>query len=260
MTPPDFHAAWKPCPDLPNLPDHSPFYSLTSAHPLVTSIPAYTAGHPNVIIVSSTRITSISITVKDLRELVSHNSLIYQELIILSLEVLCKDHGGSYLDPSFFTTLKDHNWSYISWWFASRHTATVSHPHLTADKISIPIHIHGNHWVALCRRILDNRIVFLYFDDMNNSRTEEIIKGVLYSSKVSREFCPVDSLWINCKAINSKNHTGTCSNVVTPTATPVYAYSLHEPKPSTPGHDMDDQFAAIRSCSSSLPLLSLNYK
>jgi hypothetical protein len=62
--------------------------------------------------------------------------------------------------------------------------------------IIIPIHVHGSHWVILCRRIINKQIFFLYADDMNLSNTEESIKSQY--SNTDFNFHPPNSIWINC--------------------------------------------------------------
>lgn len=203
---PPFYEEWRPPHELPTLQDSSAFNTLIISNTVIQNLPIYTAGRPDKIIATSTANTAISITVQGLWELISHNSQIYHELIILSLEGLCKTYGGHYLDPSFFTSLRDHNWAYIANRFAPPQLASMTRPTLMANRIAIPVHIYGNHWVALCRQVIDGKVTFMYSDDLNNSNTEATIKGLLYSSKVSRVFCPKSSIWINWKTINYFPH------------------------------------------------------
>jgi hypothetical protein len=129
-------------------------------------------GDPSTIISRSANNHQISITIQDLRELLTHNSPIYHELIILSLEVISHHYNSHYLDPSFFTNLQLHGWSYISNWFAPSNAMATSRPSLQSSIITIPVHINNNHWVAMCRRYFRGQVEFYFADDLNNPSTE----------------------------------------------------------------------------------------
>jgi hypothetical protein len=124
-TTPQFEGHWQPTHELSTLHDTHPFLSLFLRNSILEETPIYTGGLPNSIIARSTRNSNMYITVKDLRELVSHNNQIYHELIKLSMEVLYVQHNGHYIDPSFSTNLSDHNWGYVSSQFATTRSAMI---------------------------------------------------------------------------------------------------------------------------------------
>jgi len=89
----------------------------------------------------------MQITNMGFQDLLSHGSMIYHELLILSLEVICAQFNSNYLDPSFSPLLQQHSWDYISRCFAPAGQQTMGHPSLSCPSICIPIHINGNHWI-----------------------------------------------------------------------------------------------------------------
>jgi len=75
----------------------------------INLICSFTQGNPLTTIVRPARAPDIHISVRDIRELISHNSPKYHELIILILEAICSTFNSHYIDPSLFTTLRSHN-------------------------------------------------------------------------------------------------------------------------------------------------------
>jgi len=193
--------------------------------------------------------------VQDLRDLVSYNSQIYHELIKLSLKVICQQQQAHYMNPAFFTNLSNHNWEYIINQFAHTRNTTISLPAMTSKKIAIPIHIHGNHWVALCQRIIYNQVVFLYSDDLNDPlQMEQQIKRILFSSKVSREFCPRASSWVSCRSQRYVPHSNECAPrttlapaVMLDHPDPPYITWLHESELGSAVPNLDGKPITVRS-------------
>jgi hypothetical protein len=152
--------------------DH-PFQMLLQSNN-ISRIREYTQGEPTQKVIWSTQTPQISILVQDMRDLISHNSMIYHELLILSLEILCHEFQASYLDPSFFTLLRDHGWCYVSNRFSAMDDY-IAQPNIESPSMAIPIHINGSHWVALCRMIKNGRTYILHADDLNCPTTEREI-------------------------------------------------------------------------------------
>jgi len=69
--------------------------------------------------------------------------------------------------------------------------------------------------------------MFFYSGNLNNKRTEEKIKQVLFSSKVWRDFCPRTSQWATCTSMNYAPHSNECG----PCTTLALAVMLAHPDP-----------------------------
>ena len=110
----------------------------------------YTQGLANKIILRLADSPSITVTTEELRNIISHNTPIHHEGIILSLAIICAHTGCKYIDPAFYPLLRAQGWSAVSRWF-SRHPQS-SKPSLMHDDILVPLHINNNHWVAFIRK------------------------------------------------------------------------------------------------------------
>jgi len=94
--------------------------------------------------------------------------------------------------------------------FASRHARKVDRPHLIHDKIiPIPLFVNGNHWIALCRRIINGRVHFYYSDDLNSPQTDSRMHHLLRASTDST-FYPPDSVWVPCSSTKYTPHSNEC--------------------------------------------------
>jgi hypothetical protein len=175
----------------------------------ISRIREYTQGEPTQKVIWSTQTPQISILVQDMRDLISHNSMIYHELLILSLEILCHEFQASYLDQSFFTLLRDHGWCYVSNRFSAMDDY-IAQPNIESPSMAIPIHINGSHWVALCRMIKNGRTYILHADDLNCPTTEREICRTLFSPSTSRAFCPTNSIWTRCSNYTYRPHSNEC--------------------------------------------------
>lgn len=129
------------------------------------------------------------LTTRDLRDILNHNTPIYHESLILSLEVICTAYDGIYLDPSFISTLRTQGWEGVSNRFVPAQCSTIAQPHLHHPNIAIPVHINGDHWVALCRRVIQGTTYFYYADDLNSPRIETTIRRLLQHHSCE-EFAP----------------------------------------------------------------------
>jgi hypothetical protein len=112
----------------------------------------YMQGPPSLVILWSSRNQNITVTVKVLQDLVTPTSPIYHELIILGLENACQIYRGAYLEHAFFPILKTNGWSEVTNWFSDGSISGVSQPNYLHHNISLTVHAHGNHWVAVCRQ------------------------------------------------------------------------------------------------------------
>jgi hypothetical protein len=101
-------------------------------------------------------------------------------------------------------------WAAVSNRFRPPSTETKRQPSLDNPNTSIPVHVNGNHWVALSRRKVNGAVYFLYADDLNSKRTEEKVKAVLYGIGVDPVFCPSNSIWINCRNCTCWPHSNEC--------------------------------------------------
>jgi len=195
--------AWKPdCTQQNSHCQSHPFSQLiTEEHKAL--IKEYTQGPPRQQILCSTRNAQISISVTDLRELIAPTSPIYQELLILGLEIACPIFQESYLEPAFFPILQQNGWSGVKNWFVNNRSYN-HHPNL-----SIPVHIMGNHWVAVCRRTDSSLTTFYYADDINDASIETTIKNLLFVN-APQYFCPLGSRWVSCENTTYRPHSNEC--------------------------------------------------
>ena len=206
--------------DLPQTPRWSPNTSLTmerASDPFgqllqeldLNIIPTFCHG-PSTTVLRLCRKTDIHITTNDMRDIISHNSPIYHESLVLGLELLCATYNSSYVDPSFIPILKTQGWSKVEKRFSEtelRHR--IDHPFYGYPSIAIPVHVGGSHWVALCRRIINGITYFLYADDLNNHTTEYNLRRLIKNCTCPN-FCPSNSQWINCSTPNFQPHSNEC--------------------------------------------------
>jgi hypothetical protein len=106
----------------------------------------------------------------------------YYELLVLSLETLCKNFDSTYLDPSFYPTLRYHGYTSIIRWFRPAGRSSITQPSIDHHNIAIPIHAKGCHWLAVCHRRLAS------------------VPGLV----------PRDAIWINCENNTYQPHSNEC--------------------------------------------------
>jgi len=209
-------------------------YSQTKTHPLAHLIQysnlelrkRYTQGHKLSPFLRSQAQQSIHNTTQDLRNLITLNSPIYHELLILSLETLSTTfNSSSYVDPSFVTVLQTQGWNAVSNRFNRNHS--IRRSSLSHHSIAFPIYINNNHWVALCRKIIDGKTYFLYSDDLQNAKTERDVKKLLITN-ASNKLYPNNSTWISCKTSTSTRHSNECG----PRTILALAIMMSHPRPS----------------------------
>lgn len=207
---PSLIPSWQPNHLLPALPPTDPFGQLLVNQDLSTIL-KYCQGTSDTVL-RLYRKPDIHITTKDIRDIISHNTPIYHESLILCLELICATYNGSYVDPSFIPTLKTQGWAAVARRFHSPTRAsapTLDHPSLNHSSIAIPVHVNGFHWAALCRRIIHGVVYFFYADDMNSSSVEHSLKRLILRSTNS-DFAPSNSIWVNCKTPNFRPHSNEC--------------------------------------------------
>jgi hypothetical protein len=200
---------WNPTTHLP-LENHTthPFGQLLKTHYL-SIIPHYCQGN-SVTIIRSIHNHEMHITTNDLRDIISPNRPIYHENLVLSLELLCNQFEGSYMDPSFYPTLRDQGWPHIKRRFASTlQCSSISKPSFESPTIAIPIHVNGDHWIALCRRVINGITYFFYADDMNRTNIECTIKNHIFKH-TDTSFCPPTAQWITCRTPTFTPHQNEC--------------------------------------------------
>jgi hypothetical protein len=201
--------AWRP-PSLPqadlNLPIH-PFHQLILRYPTV-SITKYCQLPSSTTIARGASALEIHITTKDLRDIISHGSPIYQESLVLSLETICDKYNAGYLDPSFYPVLHRQGWLGVSNRFNRKNIFSRTQPHLMQEIIAIPLHVNNNHWVAVCRRIINGIDHFVYSNDLNHNRTENEVRQTL--SHTTDAFYPKNSVWVNCRGTTYLPHSNEC--------------------------------------------------
>ena len=199
---------WKPQVVLPKADSADPFGQLLQQFDLEV-IKLYCQG-PSTTILRLFRKTDIHITNKDIRDIISHNSPIYHESLVLGLELLCATYNSSYVDPSFIPTLKTLGWSAVAPRFSPtnlRHR--IDRPSYAHPSIAIPIHIGGFHWAALCRRIINGITYFFYADDLNSRTIEHELKRLIMKC-TNPDLCPANSQWINCSTPIFRPHSNEC--------------------------------------------------
>jgi len=79
-------------------------------------------------------------------------------------------------------------------------------------KIAIPMFLNRNHWVAVCRRIINGRMYFFYADDMSGSTNEQMIQCLPSNAQTDSEFHPPKSIWVLCKNIFYRPHSNECGS------------------------------------------------
>lgn len=81
---------------------------------------------------------------------------------------------------------------------------------MSDSTILIPIHINGFHWVAIARKIIHNKVILLYADDLQSESIERTIKCKYSQANTSPEFHPNDTSWISCQSYKYLPHSNEC--------------------------------------------------
>jgi len=139
--------------------------------------------------------------------------MINQQILKLYLHLLAYHCNITFLDPGFFPALRDQGCSAVKSWFAlqnrRRSPRSDSRPHLTGESvIAIPCFVHDCHWVAVTRREVAGRILFLYADDLNSPTTEASVRQMF--SMCGKDFFPDSAVWVTCKNYTYSPHSNEC--------------------------------------------------
>jgi hypothetical protein len=117
-------------------------------------IPTFCHG-PSATVLRLCRKTDIHITTKDMRDIISHNSPIYHESLVLGLELLCATYNSSYVDPSFIPTLRTQGSSKVEKRFSAKELRhRIDHPFYGYQSIAIPVQFKTPHYELHLSRLL----------------------------------------------------------------------------------------------------------
>lgn len=157
------------------------------------------------------------LTPANIISLLSHGTATNDEVIHQYLSVLRTfSDDVSFVDTNFSRDLKEKRWPYAYQKYFDTPThchrqRTTLKPSLASSPIIlIPIHINEFHWVALACRRINNKILFLYSDDLNNDNTESIVKEQYSTFFTDSDFHPHDALWMNCHSSTYIEHSNEC--------------------------------------------------
>jgi hypothetical protein len=170
--------------------------------------------YPNASPISYTQTTITSITNSDLIAFDSHTP----DSIIYNILTLCRKANPilKFLDPQFSSAISKHGWhqSYKKIFLhenSSRYARTTQHkPFIHDPIILIPFFVSDSHWVAVVHRIINNRIYFLYSDDLNCGPIYDSVRDILSHHNTSSIIHPQNAVWINVKAITYYPHSNEC--------------------------------------------------
>jgi hypothetical protein len=130
----------------------------------------------NCVVMYSETKPAIYLTVDDIRNLISSNSMTNDDTMDLYLEIFCQHFHLSYVCPQIIPLLRTEGWKHVQRFFVevrSSHSRTTHRPQLQGEPaIAIPCFVEGNHWVGLVRRESRGKVLFLYADDLNNLSVE----------------------------------------------------------------------------------------
>jgi hypothetical protein len=150
-------------------------------------------------------------TTESLRELLSHGSMILDNVLNVVLEILCTAKVINYLSTYFNTLLRmERNRLCLKRWIAlSKSKRRVHKPMINDPVILIPCHLNTNHSVAVVRRIIQRRVHFFYADDLNQSTTEQTLKQLLIR-ETDTKFYPLNAVWVKCPSTTFQPHSNKC--------------------------------------------------
>jgi hypothetical protein len=185
--------------DLPNPCKHSTYSQLPicrSNHPLDTSISLTHIQHiqqqffqslsnPSNPLTLSTGVHSSDINLSSFSKLLQFGQPIDDSIIQSFLTIMVANNPKTkVLDTNFSRDLINKGWEAAFYKYflhsSSSRYAQRSQKKTTINTpiILIPFHIHDAHWVTITHRIIQNRVYFLYSDDMNSPNTKERIQVI----------------------------------------------------------------------------------
>jgi len=122
------------------------------------------------------------VTTACLRDLLTHGAMTNDAILNTFLAILCAEHDTTFLSTFIIYILRrDKSWEGVRHWFAtSPSLQTTSTPLVNSTSpIFIPCHVNDSHWVVVVRRVIKNRVCFLYADDLNQLKTEDELRTLL---------------------------------------------------------------------------------
>lgn len=137
---------------------------------------------PDDVIVYVTHSRAQLVTTASLRRLLSHGEMTDDTILNTFLAILSDAYDEAFLSTFFIHILnRDQSWEGVQHWFAQYPIfETFSEPLLNSSRpILIPCHVNGAHWVGMVRRVIANKVYFLYADDLNSASTENRMKHLL---------------------------------------------------------------------------------
>jgi hypothetical protein len=155
---------------------------------------------PEDVIVYLSHSKAQTVTTASIRELLSHGEMTNDSILNTFLAILCDAHNVAFLSTFFIHILKrDKSWEGVQHWFAQYPIfETYSVPFVTSNRpILIPCHVNGAHWVGIVRRVIANKVYFLYADGLNSVSMENRMKDLL-QTHTPPEFYPHDAIWLTC--------------------------------------------------------------
>lgn len=208
---PTQQADWRPSKILPHRNTVHPIAQLMNEHDY-KNIQNHSCVSNETLLISDTTQRELFFTGKQLKDLITPGTMTNDNTMTLYLERICAIYHIKFLSTFFFTVLRrDKSWQRVARWFKSpMNTQQTKKPLITGEQaINIPIHVHGSHWVALVRREYQGRVLFLYADDLNCTKTERSIKKLL-QDHADRTFFPPTAQWLHCNSITYLPHTNEC--------------------------------------------------
>jgi hypothetical protein len=169
---------------------------------------------PKDVLVYLSNSKAQSVTTASLRELLSHDEMTNDSILNTFLAILCDAHNVAFLSTFFIHILKrDKSWEGVQNWFAQHSIfESYSKPFIHSNRpILIPCHVNGAHWVGIVRRVIANKVYFLYPDDLNSVSTEKHMKNLL-QTYAPLEFYPHDAIWLTCRSITYQPHSNECGS------------------------------------------------
>lgn len=106
--------------------------------------------------------------------------------------MLCAQYNIKFLATQFMTYLIERGWTSVQKFFDHKTHTNIkpNKPKMNGEPcILIPIHIHNCHWIALSRREINDKVIFMYCDDMNNRNDAADIKHII-QNKTDKKILP----------------------------------------------------------------------
>jgi hypothetical protein len=140
-----------------------------------------------------------SVDVKSLRGLISPIGHMSKNIMAICISITCHRRDIPSLNPDFYTTLSKEGWGETWPHFAANRKGryrSLTRPWKTNESsVIIPCLVSENHWVAVIRREISNRVSFFYSDHLNCPSIIIKIRNLFQQDKT---FHPPTATWTNC--------------------------------------------------------------